>query len=315
MQSFKGRPFLLRQLMRPVETGRIVHAQIFYGLKGSGRTTAALLMSRALNCMSSGVKPCEKCPACRRILEGIAPEIIYVKPEDTSSIKIEPVRDMLDGLAVAPDRGYKCVIITPADRMTTQAQNALLKTLEEPPEHAVFFLITDNLADILPTIRSRCLLTRFAPVSTQDVYDAVDAREGNQHSEKSDIRFAASASGGLIGKALDILHDKEYKEFVDSVCGVIDGIKQPNGVSNGTLVFGGLKNKCDQLLFMFETAAEELLRGECSYSISKHLKNQKIAPMTVLNAVIACRQRLDNNVAYQYAIDMFLFELSASEDY
>ena len=319
MDSYKGRPFLLRQLMRPVETGRIVHAQIFAGLQGSGRTTAAELISRALNCTGIGKKPCGLCPSCRRFIDKNAPELIYIRPEDSPTIKIDAIREMIENVSVGPDHGYKCVIIKPADRMTTQAQNAFLKTLEEAPEYAVFFLITDNLPGLLPTIRSRCVLTRFQPLPTEDVYRAVLEQMGEADNplngiDESKAMFAAKASGGYIGKALEIAADNSYTTLVTALSDVLDGLKKPDGVSRGTVALLPCKDKADRLLAILETAAEELLRGECVSATAQKIKTCGLRPMTVLQAVMNCRKRLLSNVTYQYALDMLLFEIASTEE-
>lgn len=136
---------------------------------------AALLAARAMNCEGEGEKPCNRCPSCLQFLSGNSPRLLLIQPED-GSIKVDVIRKVIERVSLRPDAGHLCVIIDQADRMNESAQNALLKTLEEAPDYAVFYLLTAKPSSLLTTIRSRCAMFRFAPLDDETVVDALVQR-------------------------------------------------------------------------------------------------------------------------------------------
>ena len=140
--------------MRSVKAGRIAHAYLIVGGRGTGKRTLARLVAQSLFCMA-GEKPCDICPACKRFLAGSHPDARTVAPKG-KSIGVDEVRQLIDWLSVKPyEGGYRSVIVEDADRMTLSAQNAFLKTLEEPGDRTVFFLLAESLNALVPTVRSR----------------------------------------------------------------------------------------------------------------------------------------------------------------
>ena len=308
MESFRARPFLLNQLMRPVKTGRIVHAQIFAGPVGTGRFTAAKYVAQALNC-TGAQKPCGSCPECRRILSGSAPELMIVEP-DGSSIKISRIRGVIEALSLRPEGHYKCVILKNADRMTESAQNALLKTLEEAPEYAVFFLITARLSALLPTIRSRCMTLRFAPVSREETEQALLEKGISPMQAAS----AAELSGGCIGKALEIVQVPAYRTVYDGLVKALTPMKIRRDVAlcGPVLAFG--KENARLLLEILEQAARERMRGEENSPLSRLLRDNGLDGARLMKAVIRCGRMLDSHVSYQYAVEMLLYAATDTRD-
>src|SRR5262245_52224494 len=176
------------------------------GPAGVGKRRAAVAIAEALNCLKpqqSGDfarEGCGECPACRRIQRGVHPDIIVIEPGEMGSIKIEQVRDVIARSEFRPFEGRRrVVIIDEADALVPQAQNALLKTLEEPPSASMFILISARPDALLPTVRSRCHHLRFRPLGPEDVAAAL-RRHGQ--SEKEAHAIAAIAEGS-IGRALE----------------------------------------------------------------------------------------------------------------
>ena len=160
-----------------MQSARVVHAYLFAGPAGTGKRTLADICARALLCSGQGEKPCDVCPSCKQFLSGNHPDVIRVKPE--KSIGVESVRETIDALAVHPyESGRHVVLIDEADKMTPQAQNALLKTLETPPGDAVFFLMTDQMTTLLPTIISRCRIVRFSLLEEADAVRVLMSQNG-----------------------------------------------------------------------------------------------------------------------------------------
>ena len=166
--EFVGLDAKMQQLMRSAQAGRIVHALLFTGPHGTGKKTMAELFAQTVLCTGDGERPCGVCSACKKCETGAHLDIHRVAPEK-NIIKVDQIRDLIDTLSLtAREGGYKIAIIDRADCMNESAQNALLKTLENPPGDVLFFLLTDTPAALLNTIVSRCLRVRFSCLSIED---------------------------------------------------------------------------------------------------------------------------------------------------
>ncbi len=200
---------------------------IFAGPAGVGKRLAAVATAQALNCTARLPKnpgpdtdiacdACGVCAACKRIARGVHPDVLIVEPGDSGSIKIEQVRDIVDRAAYRPFEGRKrAVIIDEADALVPAAQNALLKTLEEPPPSSVFMLVTARPDMLLPTVRSRCPRLQFRPLGSRDIAAAMVTRG---HSE-AEARAVAATADGSLGQALatsagDLVEARDIAERV-----------------------------------------------------------------------------------------------------
>src|SRR5262249_22738149 len=143
---------------------------------------------------------CGECPTCRRIARGVHPDVLVIEPGDSGSIKIEPVRRVIDQAAFRPFEGRRRVVIfNEADALVEPAQHALLKTLEEPPAASMFLLVSSLPDALLPTVRSRCPRLRFGPLSATEVASVL-VRE-HEYTE-AEARAAAADAEGSVGHAL-----------------------------------------------------------------------------------------------------------------
>jgi DNA polymerase-3 subunit delta' len=171
--SFIGNRRTVDRIQQKLRQDRFPHALIFSGPEGVGKHTCALMVAQALNCerSSPSVLFCDECRGCRKIDSGIHPDVMAVAvEEEATEIKIAQVRRILSTLAFEPLEGRnKIFIIDRAGLMTTEASNALLKGLEEPPAHTFFILITAGLHELLPTIRSRCQIYHFSPLTVAEL--------------------------------------------------------------------------------------------------------------------------------------------------
>ena len=155
----KGQEHIVRTLKNQIESDRVGHAYLFCGTRGTGKTTVAKIFAKAVNCENPGEKgPCGECAMCRSIAEGSSMNVIEM--DAASNNKVDDIRQVIEEVQYSPANGkYKVYIIDEVHMLTTEAFNALLKTLEEPPAHAVFILATTEAQKIPATILSRC--TRF----------------------------------------------------------------------------------------------------------------------------------------------------------
>jgi DNA polymerase-3 subunit delta' len=173
----RGHRRLIDLLTRSAAAGLLPPSLIFAGPSGIGKRDTAIALAQMLNCASSaGGDACGACAVCSRIARGVHPDVLIVAPGDSGSIKIEQVRDLIDRAAYRPFEGRRrVVIIDEADALMAAAQNALLKTLEEPPPSSMFVLVTSRPDALLGTLRSRCIQLRFSEGAVYTV--SAEARE------------------------------------------------------------------------------------------------------------------------------------------
>ena len=169
MASFKdiiGQEQIKEHFQNAIATGKISHAYIINGEKSSGKEFIAKVFAQTLQCEKGGTDPCGECHSCKQAMSANHPDIIRVQHEKPNSISVDDIRFRINNdVGIKPYSGpYKIYIVNEADKMTVQAQNALLKTLEEPPEYVVIMLLTENVNSLLPTILSRCVVLNMKPV-------------------------------------------------------------------------------------------------------------------------------------------------------
>lgn len=183
-------------LRRALRSGKRAHAYLFEGIEGCGKRTTALAFVEAAFCGRDD--GCGTCPSCRKMATLQHPDLHLVEP-DGAFIKIDQIRDLQRELVLRPiETPLKACIIRDADRLNPAAGNALLKTLEEPPGNALMILLTTNLDGVLPTVRSRCQLLRFAPLPERLIEEQLITAGRDQAA----ARLSSSLAGGSLGKAL-----------------------------------------------------------------------------------------------------------------
>lgn len=201
-----GHRRLLSLVSGAIARGTLPPALLLAGPPGVGKRRTAGAIAEAVNCLQPRaaadleIDACGECAACRRIARAVHPDVIAIQPGDTGSIKIEEIRDAVDRAGYRPFEGRRrAVIIDKADAMVTAAQNALLKTLEEPPSASMFLLVSSIPDALLPTVRSRCPRLRFGPLTANEVAGALTRDHGYAEAE---ARAAAADADGSIGLAL-----------------------------------------------------------------------------------------------------------------
>lgn len=201
-----GQRVIVESLRNAVKSNMISNGYVFSGPKGCGKKLMAFIFAMALNCSGEADdKPCGRCSSCIRTSSGNHPNLELVRPIG-QSIKIKQVRGIISDSARKPfERGYKIIIIDNADKMTIEAQDAFLKTLEEPPENTVFLILTESHSLLLPTIVSRCQVYRFKPVDSLEMKAFIKSKYDYP---EMDVEAAVRHSKGIVGRALELLRDK-----------------------------------------------------------------------------------------------------------
>lgn len=203
-----GHRRLVSLLAQAIARQSLTPSLILSGPEGVGKRLIAMSIAQELNCGVQGA--CGECAVCRRIARGSHPDVMTIEPGETGSIKIDQVRSAIERAVFRPFEGRRRVtIIEHADALVPAAQNALLKTLEEPLPASVFVLVTSRPDALLPTVLSRCAHLRFGRLQIAEVATVLETREGYTH---ADALAAAAASDGSVRRALDL----EAEEFADA---------------------------------------------------------------------------------------------------
>ncbi len=199
---------VLSALWHDFLSGRMAHATLLSGEAGIGKKTAARLLAQGLMCRGEGDKPCGVCRDCRRFTARTHPDALFPAPAPKEkTTKIEALREMIDALSRhALEGGNRVVLIENAARMTPQAQNCLLKTLEEAADDTYFLLTCDQESALLPTIRSRCRCVRLQPWPEKRVEEALLQRGIPSDRAKTLARYCE----GSLGRALQMQEDETY---------------------------------------------------------------------------------------------------------
>ncbi len=203
-------------LQGAIREGKVSHAYIFDGPALSGKRTLAGIFAKTLLCEEGGVNPCGHCHSCLMAESGNHPDIITVTHEKPTTLSVGEIRQQLVAdIGIKPYTGRRKVYIVPdASLMNSQAQNALLKTLEEPPSYAVIILLTDNEMKLLPTLRSRSVTLKLRPVSEKLIEDYL---KKNTDSDERQIKIAAAFAGGVPGKAKAVIADESFDSLKSEV--------------------------------------------------------------------------------------------------
>ena len=201
-----GHERIVEVFRRSVRSGKTSHSYIFEGIPGCGRRKTALALIQALFCTAVDDDACGVCASCRKIAGGNHGDIHFIEPlPDKRDISIEQLRDLQRELSLRPYEGpRKACIMEPAERMSVNAANSLLKTLEEPPGNALIILLTGNADMLLPTIRSRCQVVRFAPLPPEHVKLLLE-RNGM---EGASAALLAQMADGSMQRALELDDDE-----------------------------------------------------------------------------------------------------------
>ncbi len=209
LKDIIGQQQIKEHLHNALATGKVSHAYIINGEKASGKEYIARIFARTLQCEAQGTEPCGECRSCKQALSNNQPDIIRVTHEKPGTISVDDIRLQVNNdIAIKPySSKYKVYIINEAEKMTVQAQNALLKTLEEPPAYAVIILLVSNINALLQTILSRCVVLNMKPVEDELVRSYL-MRELQIPDYKAEVCVAFAR--GNIGKAKALASSEDF---------------------------------------------------------------------------------------------------------
>ena len=319
-EEIRGNTPLVEQLRRSAASGRSSHAYLFLGGAGAGKRLIANTFAKALQCEGEK-RPCDSCKSCHAFNHGNHPDVIYFQPlKNGKTYTIEDVREqLLETVDLKPFQYEKKIyIIEKADTLNIQSQNALLKTLEEPPAHAVFLLLAERAEAFLPTILSRVVVMKIRPLSAETIADYL--RQAGHLAEESHILSAYAQ--GRIGQALELVEDEGFREMRQDILGKLEALPSMSEGEAYLLAkdLEGYKNDL-RFLDIMELWYRDLLTAkslrEEGYLIQRDKKDAIFRaakePAALLAkkaaAVRTARMRLAQNANFRLTMEVMLMDL------
>ena len=324
--SIIGHEQVKQHLQTAIGQNKISHSYIINGEPGSGKKLTAAIFAETLQCEDKGINPCGLCKSCIQAESKNHPDIIWVTHEKYS-IGVDDIRNQLNNnISIKPYSGpYKIYIIPDADKMTEQAQNALLKTIEEPPEYAVILLLTDNIDSLLPTILSRCVTLNLKPVKTELIEKYLMER-----CKIPDYmaRISARFSQGNVGKAIRYSSSEDFLELKEETLHVLkyidemeiyEVVEAVRHLSEHKLEI----NDCidlmqlwyrDILMFKVTKDPNALLFKDEYRFLSEQAKKRGYEELEdIIKAMDKAKRRLDANVNFDIAIELMLLSIKENK--
>lgn len=321
-QDIIGGEHLTGHLQNAIRMGKVSHAYIIQGEAASGKKLLAKTFAAALQCEGQGERPCGVCRSCKQAESGNHPDIRWITHEK-AAIGVDDIRLQLNNdIMVKPySRPYKVYLIEEAEKMTEQAQNAMLKTMEEPPEYGVILLLTVNAKLLIPTVLSRCILLTMRPVAKQRIVKLLKERYGIAGYL---AEIAAGFADGVPGRAVNYAVSESFATQQDEVLGLVKriGRMRAKEMYGKVKQWAGRKQELSDLLsllnlwyrdvlvvkaagegatVLFSEEADELMRqAEANSYAQLELK---------LNAIESMRQRMNANVNPEAALELLLLTL------
>ena len=322
-QDIYGQEQIKEHLQNALSTGKISHAYIINGEKSSGKEFIAKVFAMALQCEAEGDRPCQECRSCRQALSGNHPDIIRVVHEKPNTISVDDIRAQVNGdVAIKPYSGkYKVYILNEAEKMTAQAQNALLKTLEEPPEYAVIMLLTSNLNALLPTILSRCVVLDMKPVPDEIVRRYLCSQlQVPDYKAEVCVAFAR----GNIGKAKALATSEDFEKVKAEALSLLKYIQEMDlneiiaavkKITEYKLEVSDYLDICviwyrDALLFKATSDVNHLIFREELQALRRTAQRSSYEGIeNIIKALDTAKKRLDANVNFELVMEMLMLTI------
>lgn len=320
--EIKGNEQIIKSIQSAIRNHMVSHAYIINGDSGSGKKLISGTFAKTLLCETEGDKPCEKCTSCRTFDGGNNPDVVYVYPSKTKALSVDDVREQITAsVNIKPyNHKYKVYIIPNADTLTVQAQNALLKTLEEPPEYAVFMLLADNINAFLPTVLSRCVVFTIKPLPPNKVEDFLLENS----SDAADMaNIYAEYSQGSIGKAIKFAESEEFGEMRKIVLNALINIKgseyfKLTDAAKELEAFKDISDVTDMIymwyrdVLVYKTTGikDNIIESDLANDIINEAKNCsyeglcKISPL-----IINTKKQIKQNVNFVFALEMLFINI------
>ena len=324
-QDVIGQEQITGHLQNAIRMGKVSHAYIIQGEAGSGKKLLADIFSATLQCEEGGIEPCGHCQSCKQALSGNHPDIRRVTHEK-ATIGVDDIRLQLNNdIMVKPySRPYKVYIIEEAEKMTEQAQNAMLKTIEEPPEYAIILLLTVNAKLLLPTILSRCILLNVRPVARQAITKLLTEQHGIAGYM---AEVAADFADGVPGKAIAYAQSGEFVDLKEDVLKVLRRLESmpADELYKKVKEWAGRKADLPDMLSLMKLWFRDVLVMKSTGGSGRPVFREEERELKVqaermsypwieacINAIELTRQRMNANVNLEVSLEMLLYTMKTT---
>lgn len=318
-----GQETIKEQLQTAIANNRISHAYIINGETGSGKEFVAKTFAAAIHCKEDGVDACGECHSCKQAASGNHPDIITVTHEKPNTISVNDIRDqIINDIIIKPySSDYKVYIMNEGEKMNNAAQNALLKTLEEPPEYAVIIILTNNVSALLPTIISRCTVLNMNPVNDKTVR-AYLMKQLSVPDYQADICVAFAR--GNIGRAKSLALSEEFNEIKDEairvlkyihemdMSGFLESIKKIEEFKVNIYDFLDILIIWYRDVLMFKAmndAGSLVFKDEIKYIRDRANQSSYEGIEEIINAIEKTKVRLRANVNFNLTLELLLMTI------
>ncbi len=322
-QDIIGQEQIKEHLQNALSTGKVSHAYIINGERFSGKEYIAKIFAMALQCERDGIEPCQECHSCRQALSDNQPDIIRVTHEKPGSIGVDDIRAQINGdITIKPySSPRKIYIVNEAEKMTVQAQNALLKTLEEPPAYAVILLLTSNVNAFLPTILSRCVVLNMKPVADEKVKKYL-MEELRVPDYKADVCVAFAR--GNVGKAKQLASSEDFEKVKEEALALLKYVQDMDVTEMIAAIRKISEYKLDVndymdiLTIWYRDVLLFKATGDANHLVFREeLSNiRRVAGRTsyegiekVIRSLEKAKSRLDANVNFDLAMELLLMNM------
>ncbi|MGN0384717.1 MAG: DNA polymerase III subunit delta' [Lachnospiraceae bacterium] len=322
-QDVIGQEQLKEHLQNAIRTGKISHAYIINGERFAGKEFIAKIFAAALQCEKGGVEPCGECHSCKQAMSNNHPDIIRVTHEKPGSIGVDDIRSQINGdIAIKPySSPHKIYIMNEAEKMTPGAQNALLKTLEEPPEYAIIILLTTNVNSLLQTILSRCVVLNMKPVADEQVKKYLMEE---MHVPDYRAEVCVAFARGNIGRARQLAVSEDFEKVKEEALSLVKYVHEMDASEMSAAVKKVSEYKMDvddyldilsiwyrdALLFKATNDANHLVFKEEIQNIKKVASRTSYEGMEkVINSLQKAKKRLDANVNFDLTMELLLLDM------
>lgn len=326
MQGFEqivGHEDIIQHLQNAILMDKVSHSYIFAGEPGAGKKLLTSLFAMTLQCREHGKDPCLSCDSCKKALSKNHPDIIYVYHEKPNSISVEEIRtQVVNDVDIKPYQGpYKIYLISDAEKMTPQAQNALLKTIEEPPAYAIIILLTSNVDALLPTIVSRCVTLYLKALSDDLVKGYLMER---LHVPDYQAEIDASFAQGNIGKAVEVATSEEFVEMTERAVQILKYARRMelNELAEIVKKISGDRKKAQEYLDLFKIWFRDVLMFKATREVDNlvfknelnHIKEQAKNSSyegleEILGAIDKAKVRLNANVNFDLTMELLFLTI------
>lgn len=318
-----GNEQIIEHLQNAIRMGKVSHAYILNAPVSSGKMMIAEAFAATLQCEKKGTEPCMECHSCKQAASHNHPDIIYVRHEKPNTIGVDDIRVQINqDIAVKPySSPYKIYIVDEAEKMNVQAQNALLKTIEEPPAYGVILLLTTNADAFLPTILSRCIRLDLKPVADDKIKDFLMKTCGVVDYQ-ADI--CVDFSQGIVGRAVTLASSAHFNEIKDAALQLLKRVKD----IDLSEMIGAVKQISeykldindffdimmiwyrDVLLYKATADVNGLVFKDEVYEIKKQANTSSYHGIElILEGLEKAKMRLDANVNFELVIELLLLTI------